>query len=70
MNGEDAAKKRLKRLVYTPQDILKHLRVDITVLWSKLGVEPKMDIEKPPMWAGETATSYFPVELPLKYRES
>jgi len=22
------------------------------------------------MWAGETAMSYFPVGLPLKYRES
>jgi hypothetical protein len=33
----------------------------------RLFVEGK---KKPPMWAGETATSYFPVELPLKYRES
>lgn len=27
-------------------------------------------MEKPPMWAGETAMSYFPIGLPLQYRQS
>jgi hypothetical protein len=27
------------------------------------------DVKKPPVWAGETATSYFPRGLPPKYRE-
>ncbi len=27
-------------------------------------------VKKPPEWAGETATSYFPVGLPPKYRQS
>jgi len=28
------------------------------------------EIQKTPMWAGETATSYFPIGLPLQYHRS
>ncbi len=27
-------------------------------------------MKKPPMWAGETATSYFPMGLPPQYHQS